>query len=72
MIRSAGLRVSSVVARRRIRRANAVEIRGKRVDVYYYPGTAGRSAPAGKVVFAPGDGGWRGLAVTMVEALPQP
>ncbi len=48
---------------------NEVEIRGKSVDVYYYPGAAGQAAPAGPLLFAPGDGGWRGLAVTMAQTM---
>lgn len=43
---------------------NSVPIRGVSQDVYYYPGGAGASTrPC--VLFAPGDGGWRGFALTV-------
>jgi dienelactone hydrolase len=49
---------------------NAVDIRGQRQDVYYLPA---RNLPAGAppvaIVFAPGDGGWRGLAIEIAEAM---
>lgn len=46
---------------------NSVTVRGRQQDVYYY---AGKQTPSlGKVLFAPGDGGWRGFAVTVAEHL---
>jgi fermentation-respiration switch protein FrsA (DUF1100 family) len=41
----------------------AVDIRGQSQEVYFYPSTA-RPA-AGRILFAPGDGGWRGFALTV-------
>lgn len=46
---------------------NKLIIRGQQQDVYFYP-----AAGAGlhyKVLFAPGDGGWRGFAITMAEQM---
>ncbi len=45
---------------------NAVSVRGVPQDVYYLPGGAA-DAERPCVVFLPGDGGWRGFAVTMAE-----
>lgn len=45
---------------------NAVVVRGQRQDVYYYP-AAGKAK--GKVLFAPGDGGWRGFAVAIAQTI---
>jgi fermentation-respiration switch protein FrsA (DUF1100 family) len=45
----------------------SVSVRGQPQDIYVYPSTAGQSA--GRVIFAPGDGGWRGLAVTVAETV---
>ena len=42
-------------------------IRGQSQDLYSYP--ASGSAPKGVVVFAPGDGGWRGFAVEIAETV---
>ncbi len=43
---------------------NSVAVRGVPQDVYYYPGgSGGGGRPC--VLFAPGDGGWRGFAVTV-------
>ncbi len=44
-----------------------LSIRGQPQDVYVYPATA--RPWMGRVIFAPGDGGWRGLAVTIAEAM---
>ncbi len=46
---------------------NAVTVRGQRQDVYFYPAPAGGSK--GTVLFAPGDGGWRGFGITMAETI---
>jgi fermentation-respiration switch protein FrsA (DUF1100 family) len=42
-----------------------VSLRGQPQDVYFYPAPA--KPPLGRLLFAPGDGGWRGLAVTIAE-----
>jgi dienelactone hydrolase len=49
------------------RGANTVTVRGKEVDVYYYPAVGDRLNR--KVLFAPGDGGWRGFAVEVAERM---
>ncbi len=46
--------------------ANSIAVRGVPQAVYSYPGGAG-SARRPCVVFAPGDGGWRGFAITVAE-----
>ncbi len=46
---------------------NGVSIRGQQQDVYFYP-AAGQGQHR-KVLFAPGDGGWRGFAITIAEQL---
>ena len=46
---------------------NEVTIRGQRQKVYFY--RAQGSGPHRKVLFAPGDGGWRGFAITITEEL---
>jgi alpha-beta hydrolase superfamily lysophospholipase len=43
------------------------EIRGRRQDVYVFP--ASSSPPKASVLFAPGDGGWRGFAIPIAETL---
>ncbi len=45
---------------------NAVTVRGQREDVYFHPAAGGSK---GTILFAPGDGGWRGLAITMAETM---
>jgi dienelactone hydrolase len=44
-----------------------LSIRGQPQDIYVYPSTAGASV--GRVIFAPGDGGWRGMAVAIAETM---
>ncbi len=44
-----------------------VSVRGQSQDVYAYPRTGSQSK--GTILFAPGDGGWRGFAVTMAETM---
>jgi fermentation-respiration switch protein FrsA (DUF1100 family) len=46
---------------------NKVVVRGQQQDVYFYP-AAGNGAHR-KILFAPGDGGWRGFAITMAEKM---
>jgi pimeloyl-ACP methyl ester carboxylesterase len=46
---------------------NKVPIRRQQQDIYYFPGSG--NGPHLKVLFAPGDGGWRGFAVTIAEEL---
>jgi dienelactone hydrolase len=43
----------------------AMDIRGQSQDVYFYASTM--KPPAGRILFAPGDGGWRGFALTVAE-----
>lgn len=45
---------------------NTVAIRGLDQDVYVYPGS-GASPNRGEILFAPGDGGWRGFAITVAQ-----
>jgi pimeloyl-ACP methyl ester carboxylesterase len=45
---------------------NAMAIRGRRQGVYYYPATG---KPQATVLFLPGDGGWRGFAIQIAQAL---
>lgn len=45
---------------------NDFALRGKRQDIYFFPARGGQNA--GTVLFAPGDGGWRGFAITIAEA----
>jgi uncharacterized protein len=46
---------------------NAVTIRGQKQEIHYYPA---RGTPLNReVLFAPGDGGWRGWAVTIGETM---
>lgn len=44
---------------------NKVAVRGQEQEIYFYPGAG--SGPHKKVIFAPGDGGWRGFAITIAE-----
>ncbi len=43
----------------------AVDIRGQSQEVYFYASTV--KPPVGRILFAPGDGGWRGFALTLAE-----
>jgi dienelactone hydrolase len=43
----------------------AVDIRGQSQEVYYYASAV--KPPVGRILFAPGDGGWRGFALTLAE-----
>jgi uncharacterized protein len=46
---------------------NIVAIRGQKQKIYYYP--AKGTSLNHKILFAPGDGGWRGWAVTIGETM---
>lgn len=46
---------------------NLVNIRGQQQEIYCYPATGQRLNQ--KVLFAPGDGGWRGWAVTIAQQM---
>lgn len=46
---------------------NKLSIRGQQQEIYFYP--AAGPGPHHKVLFAPGDGGWRGFAVTIAEQM---
>lgn len=45
---------------------NSLILRGQRQDIYYY---RAKKSSLGKVLFAPGDGGWRGFAITIAADL---
>ncbi len=46
---------------------NNVVIRGQAQDVYFLPATT--TGPHRKVLYAPGDGGWRGFGITIAERM---
>jgi pimeloyl-ACP methyl ester carboxylesterase len=46
---------------------NQLTVRGQQQEIYFYP--AAGAAPHHKVLFATGDGGWRGFAITMAEQM---
>lgn len=46
---------------------NNLSIRGQPQEIYFY--AASGTGPHPKVLFAPGDGGWRGFAITMAEQM---
>ncbi len=46
---------------------NVVTIRGQKQDIYFYPATGTKLNR--KVLFAPGDGGWRGWAITLAQQM---
>ena len=46
---------------------NTIIIRGERQDVYFYPAEGQLNHPNSKILFAPGDGGWRGFAITVAK-----
>ncbi len=46
---------------------NKVQVRGQSQDVYFFPSRA--TVAHGKVLFVPGDGGWRGFAVEIASQL---
>ena len=47
---------------------NAVWIRGQAQNIYFYPS---QGAVHGSVLFAPGDGGWRGFAIDIAQVMSQ-
>lgn len=47
---------------------NALVIRGRQQDIYFYPARGG-DARAPKVIFLCGDGGWEGMAVEMAARM---
>jgi fermentation-respiration switch protein FrsA (DUF1100 family) len=47
---------------------STVVIRGVSQDIYMYP-SAARSAAHGGILFAPGDGGWRGFAIAIAQTM---
>lgn len=48
---------------------NTIVIRGERQDIYFYPAKGQLKHPDSKVLFASGDGGWRGFAVTVAKGI---
>jgi fermentation-respiration switch protein FrsA (DUF1100 family) len=46
---------------------NTVALRGQPQDLYCYPAQGLTGRPLGKVLFLPGDGGWRGFAIDMAQ-----
>jgi type IV secretory pathway VirJ component len=44
-------------------------IRGQRQDLWYLPAAAAAPKHPAKILFLPGDGGWRGFAVTIAETM---
>lgn len=48
---------------------NRVIVCSQTQHVYYYPGSANTSRAGGKILFAPGDGLWRGFAITIAERM---
>jgi hypothetical protein len=46
---------------------NVVTVRGQKQEIYYYPATGAKLNH--KVLFAPGDGGWRGWAITIAQQM---
>jgi pimeloyl-ACP methyl ester carboxylesterase len=46
---------------------NNLSIRGQQQQIYFYPAAGG--GPHQKVLFVPGDGGWRGFAITVAQNL---
>lgn len=48
---------------------NSLTVRGRVQYVYFYPGRNSADAPQGRILFAPGDGGWRGFATAVAETV---
>lgn len=46
---------------------NVVTVRGQKQEIYYYPAAGAKLNR--KVLFAPGDGGWRGWAITIAKQM---
>lgn len=47
---------------------NAFTLRGQRQDVYLVPSPVS-GKPAGRVIYLPGDGGWRGFAIETAQTI---
>jgi hypothetical protein len=48
---------------------NLLVLRGKPQDVYVYPAAVDSGSLRGKLLFASGDGGWRGFAITLARSM---
>ncbi len=48
---------------------NSVMIRGQAQELYFYPARVVGQPAKGRILFLPGDGGWRGFAITMAERM---
>ena len=48
---------------------NKVNIRGQSLDVYLFSAQGARQQPHSKVLFVPGDGGWRGRAIKIAQTI---
>jgi hypothetical protein len=46
-----------------------VILRNKKIDIHIYPGAKVTDPPGSGIFFAPGDGGWKGFAITVAESL---
>jgi type IV secretory pathway VirJ component len=46
---------------------NVVTIRGEKQEIYFFPAADGRTRRNRKILFAPGDGGWRGFAISIAS-----
>ncbi len=46
---------------------NHVAIRGQQQNLYFLPAAKAGSESKGTVLFSPGDGGWRGFAISMAQ-----
>ncbi len=47
---------------------NPITIRGRSIDIYFIP-ASNRTPQPHPVLFAPGDGGWRGFAICMAQTM---
>jgi alpha-beta hydrolase superfamily lysophospholipase len=48
---------------------NTISLRGRTQYVYFYPATGAPVTESPAILFAPGDGGWRGFAVVLAQRL---
>jgi dienelactone hydrolase len=44
-------------------------IRGQKQDIYFMAGSPSPASPRPRILFVPGDGGWRGFAITIAETM---
>ena len=44
-------------------------IRGQKQDIYFIAGSPSSMSPHPRILYAPGDGGWRGFAITIAETM---